>query len=445
VQKEGEDEKTKEAAQFNSIPALSRYRSNLLSRERDRSVVSRVSETRSSSIASDLFRRNMPPHEERRHYLAVIFFMLIFKTFGYAPFNFRTALQSGKWVKLINGASNQDTVLIRNLSFLYSLAGVDCIDISCDIAVLQAAREGIAAAGKFGSRLDPLVMISVNSDDDVHFRKAQFNPFLCPSDCPRPCEKICPANAIPPVPIGAVGVLEEKCYGCGRCIPSCPLGLIEEYPFRPSLGLIKDIVKCGLVDAIEIHTNADQLESFARLWGAIGDSVMAHLPLISISFPDMGAKTVPALLSMQSIMREHPRWSAAEKLQIFQTDGRPMSGDLGKGAVLPSLDLATKVLAAFSCSSGATIDFSAGRQFVQLSGGVSGHTLGHPSLRQLRGRTGFGGFGFGGFLRKEFSRDLRGAGMEGRSFALEDEPTLLGPLLAKAEKFLAEARAEGKD
>ncbi|MFM7437520.1 MAG: hypothetical protein ACKO2V_02805, partial [Snowella sp.] len=56
------------------------------------------------------------------------------------------SLRSGKWVKLICGASFQDLAAIRNLVLVYSLAGVDCVDVAADGAVITAAREGIFAA-----------------------------------------------------------------------------------------------------------------------------------------------------------------------------------------------------------------------------------------------------------------------------------------------------------
>lgn len=39
-------------------------------------------------------------------------------------------------------------------------------------------------------------MISVNDNEDLHFRKAEFDPDDCPTDCSRPCENVCPADAI---------------------------------------------------------------------------------------------------------------------------------------------------------------------------------------------------------------------------------------------------------
>ena len=43
-------------------------------------------------------------------------------------------LLKAQWVKFICGASNHDVSLIRNFCYVYTAAGVDCIDIS---AVVQ--------------------------------------------------------------------------------------------------------------------------------------------------------------------------------------------------------------------------------------------------------------------------------------------------------------------
>ena len=72
-------------------------------------------------------------------------------------------------------------------------------------------------------------MISISDGKDIHFRKAKFDPSKCPPNCPRPCEKICPTFAI-----DYSGIKKSKCYGCGRCINSCPLNLISEYEYNLS-------------------------------------------------------------------------------------------------------------------------------------------------------------------------------------------------------------------
>lgn len=104
----------------------------------------------------------------------------------------------------------------------------------------------------------------------------EFDPEDCPADCSRPCENVCPANAIsfqqksasqilydndaPRVmnvlaladftlkvqsaflqnlycSIGFImqdGVITERCYGCGRCLPVCPYDKISS-PFSSSI------------------------------------------------------------------------------------------------------------------------------------------------------------------------------------------------------------------
>ncbi|XP_021730336.1 uncharacterized protein LOC110697280 isoform X1 [Chenopodium quinoa] len=139
------------------------------------------------------------------------------------------SLQKGNWVKLICGASFEDVVDIRNLSLVYTLAGVDCIDCAADASVVSAVNEGIEAAMNIVSLRRPWVMISVNDDEDLHFRKAAFDPSECPLDCSRPCEAVCPANAIALKKGDSLegGVINERCYGCGRCLPVCPYDKIK--------------------------------------------------------------------------------------------------------------------------------------------------------------------------------------------------------------------------
>jgi hypothetical protein len=47
------------------------------------------------------------------------------------------ALARGRWVKLICGASNHDLAAIEDLCALYSLVGVDCIDVAADPAAVM--------------------------------------------------------------------------------------------------------------------------------------------------------------------------------------------------------------------------------------------------------------------------------------------------------------------
>lgn len=168
------------------------------------------------------------------------------------------SLKRGNWVKLICGASFEDAVDIRNLSLVYTLAGVDCIDCAADASVVSAVNEGIEAAREIVPLRRPWVMISVNDDEDLHFRKAEFDPNDCPLDCSRPCEIVCPANAISLE--GAAGklqggVITERCYGCGRCLPVCPYDKIRATTYIRDVSATAALLRRDDVDAIEIHTS----------------------------------------------------------------------------------------------------------------------------------------------------------------------------------------------
>lgn len=52
------------------------------------------------------------------------------------------------------------------------MVAVDCIDCAADASVVSAVNEGIEAARDILCIRRPWVMISVNDDKDLHFRKA---------------------------------------------------------------------------------------------------------------------------------------------------------------------------------------------------------------------------------------------------------------------------------
>jgi len=300
------------------------------------------------------------------------------------------ALREGDWFKLICGASFQNLPAIRSLTLAYALAGADCIDVAADPAVIFAAREALQVAGKFADAArsrgfrpgSPWLMVSLNDGEDPHFRKAEFDPTFCPSDCPRPCESICPAQAIAFNSDGFSGVINSRCYGCGRCLPICPLELIETRSHRLTPAAIAPLVLTG-IDAVEIHTQVGRLEDFAKLWEAIAPKV-PQLKLIAISCPD-GEGLIDYLKALYELI------SPLSCALIWQTDGRPMSGDIGDGATRASVKLGRKVLAANLPG------------YVQLAGGTNSHTV--EKLRMqglLRGGGGeraIAGIAYGSYAR----------------------------------------------
>ena len=276
------------------------------------------------------------------------------------------SLREGNWFKLICGASFQDLSTVRSLTLAYTLAGADCVDVAADPAVIRAAKEALevartladaAAAKGFQWRSLPWLMVSLNDGEDPHFRKAEFDSTQCPSDCPRPCERICPAQAIAFQDTGGTfcGVIEERCYGCGRCLPVCPSQLIFSRSYVSTPEAIAPLIQQIGIDAIEIHTQVGHWEDFRRLWQAIVPWI-DQLKLLAISCPD-SPDLIDYLHSLYDLITPLPC------PLIWQADGRPMSGDIGIGTTRATVKLARKILAARLPG------------YVQLAGGTNQHTV----------------------------------------------------------------------
>ncbi|BAZ42942.1 4Fe-4S ferredoxin, iron-sulfur binding protein [Calothrix sp. NIES-4101] len=276
------------------------------------------------------------------------------------------SLKQGHWFKLICGASFQHLPAVRSLTLAYTLAGADCIDVAADPAVIASAREALTVASTlipdsrklgYGKNAKlPYLMVSLNDGEDPHFRKAEFNPALCPPSCTRPCEKICPAQAIVfNQQDNFSGVTSDKCYGCGRCVPICPYDIVYTSSYVSTPGAIAPLVLSTGVDAVEIHTQVGRFAEFKRLWQAI-EPHLKQLKLIAISCAD-GEGLIDYLHALYDLI------TPLESALVWQTDGRPMSGDIGDGTTVATVKLGQKVLAAKIPG------------YVQLAGGTNSYTV----------------------------------------------------------------------
>ena len=275
------------------------------------------------------------------------------------------SLEKGSWFKLICGASYQHLPAIRSLALAYTLAGADCIDVAADLAVINAAREGIKAARQWqnsqSSNLNclPWLMVSINDGEDPHFRKAKFDVAQCPKDCPQPCVGVCPTDAID---LDTEGVVASLCYGCGRCEPICPYGLITNHSYTSSVEEVRTWIERSEVDAIEIHTQAGHYADFQRVWQNIAP-VANQLKLLAISCTD-APNVIEYLRSLYESLGPLPC------SLIWQTDGRSMSGDIGRGTTRETISFAKKVLQAQLPG------------YVQLAGGTNNYTV--SKLKQAK-------------------------------------------------------------
>jgi Fe-S-cluster-containing hydrogenase component 2 len=322
-------------------------------------------------------------------------------------------------VKWIGGASNQDLLAIEDLAGVYSLAGVHCLDVAADPAVVAAARRGIAWAETQGAP-QPWLMVSLSDGDDPHFRKAWFDPHRCPPTCPRPCERVCPALAIPE----GSGVVAERCYGCGRCLPACPLGLIEERQTFLAPEAIGPLLAALRPDAVELHTQIGRAEAFAARLQQVRS---ADLPLqrlaVSCGLEGLApqGQTPSAALLARELWQRFALVRAANLQPLWQLDGRPMSGDVGAGTARSAVRLLEAV------------GPLAPPGPLQLAGGTNAHTL---ALVQALPPTAppVAGVAFGSVARQELQALLVEA--QSRGQRLLDLTDLLAPALASAQSLV---------
>jgi Fe-S-cluster-containing hydrogenase component 2 len=322
-------------------------------------------------------------------------------------------------VKWIGGASNQDLQAIEDLAGLYSLAGVHCLDLAADPAVVAAARRGLAWAEERGAQR-PWLMVSLSDGADPHFRKAWFDPSRCPPSCPRPCARVCPALAIP----AGSGVVAERCYGCGRCLPACPLGLIEERQVLLPPAAIGPLLAALGPDAVELHTQIGRAAAFAERLQQVRS---AGIPLQRLAVscglegsPPEGGKPSPAVMA-QELWQRYGLLRAAGLRPLWQLDGRPMSGDVGAGTARAAVRLLRAV------------GPLAPPGPLQLAGGTNAHTL--PLVQALPASAPpVAGVAFGSVARQPLQALLAEAQSQGQR--LLDRPDLLAPALASAQALV---------
>jgi len=317
-----------------------------------------------------------------------------------------------KWIKLICGASNEDIVAIEDLCAIYTAAGVDYIDVAAEESIVHAAKKGIDWAKEIYKN-SPGLMISISDGNDIHFRKAKFDPTKCPHHCPRPCEKVCPTFAI-----DNFGIKESKCYGCGRCISSCPLNLISEYEYNLSKDNLASTLEKIKPDAVEIHTEINRIDAFAKVADILKSS-QTKLEKISISC-GLNQSTKKSQEPKDLLKALWERYDILNELNIpliWQLDGRPMSGDLAPTTSRDTVKLFEKIGS----------DLPPG--LIQLAGGTNEKT--HEFLKSNHLPD---GIAFGSSARKIMQPLIEFAHKNNKR--LYEDPERMAFAIKKAQKFL---------
>lgn len=233
-------------------------------------------------------------------------------------------LERKEYFKLICGAGNESLAEIRRLSTVYTIAGATAIDVPPNIESVKSALEGIDTGEKIARKNNrcvlfrPIVMISVNSGDDPHFRKAHIDSSKCNS-CGK-CLGACNQGAIR----GNAGtdtlyVASKMCIGCGKCRSRCPvLGAIQFTFTRYNLSEV--VTKCigAGAEAIELHASTlDYFDTISN-WKTISSFVsVGHVSLC------VGRSYLSDEQVSHIVQEAH---EIAKDRMIVQADGDPMSG-----------------------------------------------------------------------------------------------------------------------
>jgi hypothetical protein len=224
---------------------------------------------------------------------------------------------------------------------------------------------------------------------------------------------------------------------------------------------------------LEIHTNVSSLSAvagqdpFDDLCRRIQTPASA-LRAISVSFPFMGEEGTTAFLQSRNGIFDRyfssndvqQREGKEEKgvggdevsppspsqksrlLHIWQTDGRPMSGDIGKGTTLSAVKFGEVVLRsrALPWASLRQGEQQQQQHFLQLAGGTNAYTaeklsaegllspalvLGKMEEEEQEGLQWVHGLAFGGFARMEVDRVMTEWGLGSEASLLEAPPQAL--------------------
>jgi ferredoxin len=217
-------------------------------------------------------------------------------------------LENHSFFKLVCGAGNEDLESVKRHVYIYAKAGCKVFDLSANIDVLNAAKEG----AKLANAEDIYYCVSVGIKGDPHISKARVKDSVC-IKCGN-CARNCPNDAIYPPNL----IDDKKCIGCGICTKKCPTGAISMYEKDVNVkDILPDMVKNG-ADILELHIMGHDKKDLDYKWKIINES-SPKLASICIDRGNLGNKEVLARIKEMIEFRQ-------PYTTIIQADGIPMSG-----------------------------------------------------------------------------------------------------------------------
>jgi len=287
------------------------------------------------------------------------------------------ALEAGNFRKIICGAANTNSKQVERIALVYALSGIDVIDIAPEKAIIQSAKSGIKKACEiynenpqdFPLFREPVLMISLNSGDDLHFRKAQINSKKC-SNCFE-CIDSCPAKALYKQN-NLIFLNKNTCVGCGRCEKACSNNAIEFTNLNNLPAINYDEIK-----SVEIHTGNNSVEEVKKYLES-NASLLDNVELLSFCVESKRFSPTELQNYVNNLV------NLVSQKVIIQVDGIPMGATDKPNSSLQAVSAAAILLEN-------NLD-----AYIQLSGGTNHHTKKLISTFALK----ISGIAYGTFARK---------------------------------------------
>ena len=277
-------------------------------------------------------------------------------------------LKNHKLFKIICGTGNEFPKEIEYISYIYTLAGANMIDISADTESIKSCIRGIKKANV---EKKPIINVSIGIKGDPHIRKIIINKDLC-INCGE-CKRVCNQKAI----TQNIKVISKRCIGCGICYGACKIGAISFYDnLKDYKKILPKFLKMG-VETFELHASTTDIESSLEKLEYLNSLTPNNFIGLCLD------RTVLSNSQIYDIVKKS--YNLIGDRLIIQADGVPMSG---------TDDTYNTTLQTVACAD--IIRKSKIPVYIILSGGTNSKTISLSKLCNVE----YNGISIGSWARK---------------------------------------------